>query len=286
MGNDVLVTGANGFLGRHLVSALSGTGRRVHAHSIADGDVARCELRYEGVGHVFHLAARVFVPESWRDPLPFYETNVLGTVNVLEFCRRTKASITFLSSYVYGRPRRLPVGEDHPLEAFNPYAQTKLFGEQICRFYESSFGVAAAIVRPFNLYGEGQDPRFLIPLLVRQALDPALDAITVADLRPRRDHLYVGDFVKLLVRTIGRSGTYNAGSGVSHSIEELVAVINRAAGVAKPVRADGQERPTEILDVAADIGKARREFGWAPETGLAEGIGRVVEAMRERPAHG
>ena len=104
----VLVTGASGFLGTHLAKALGAAGYWVEPHSSRSGDIANCAFGVADVGHVFHLAARTFVPESWKDPLSFYRVNVLGTVNVLEFCRAQNASLTLMSSYVYGRPTGLP----------------------------------------------------------------------------------------------------------------------------------------------------------------------------------
>jgi nucleoside-diphosphate-sugar epimerase len=276
---EVLVTGASGFVGRRLVPALQTRGFRVHGFSLEDGDISAADLLFPGVRHVFHLAARMFVPESWRDPAPFYRTNVMGTVNVLELCRREQAALTLVSSYVYGTPRTLPIPEHHPLAAFNPYCQTKILAEEIAGFYTASFGVRVAVVRPFNLYGPGQDERFLIPSLVRQVLDPAAAAVHVADKRPRRDHLYVDDLVALLLATLdpGVAGVYNAGSGRSAGIDELVALINRAAGRNKPLVSEDQPRPQEVMDVVADIRRAEA-LGWKPRTALEDGIAEVVRA--------
>src|SRR5579863_8661828 len=104
MNGNILVTGASGFLGRRLVDALRRRGETVIPHCRRDGDLSRDELKAEAVRHIFHLAAKTYVPDSWRDPKPFFEVNVLGTVNVLEFSRKAGASLTLLSSYVYGRP--------------------------------------------------------------------------------------------------------------------------------------------------------------------------------------
>src|SRR4051794_303823 len=141
MPSEILITGASGFVGSHLAPRLESLGYTVRRFSTRDGDIAHSTLPFEGISHVFHLAAKVFVPDSWSDPRPFYEVNVLGTANVLEFCRRQKASVTLMSSYVYGKPQRLPIAEDHPVDAFNPYCQTKILSEEIGRFYERNLGV-------------------------------------------------------------------------------------------------------------------------------------------------
>ena len=126
--DPVLVTGAGGFVGGHLIDALSARNYRVFCHSKKDGDLSRCILEYPDVRHVFHLAAKSFVPDSWKDPRSFYEVNVLATANVLELCRKSGASLTYLSSYVYGLPQRIPIPEEHPLQAFNPYGHSKILG--------------------------------------------------------------------------------------------------------------------------------------------------------------
>jgi len=281
----VLVTGADGFVGRHLVAALRSAGTDVVEHSSDNGDIADCRLAYQGVDHLFHLAARSYVPESWEDPRSFYETNVVGTVNALEFCRRQKASITLISSYVYGRPQRLPVDENHPLQPFNPYGHSKIMAEEAGRYFEAAFGVRLGVVRPFNLFGPGQREQFLIPTLLRQALSKGSPAIEVMDLRPRRDFLYIADFVDLLTRLASRerTGIYNAGAGVSVSIGELAGLINGLLDKTKPLFCLERPRPDEVLDMYADIGKARRELGWEPRTNLREGLRLSMEAMKSRP---
>ena len=194
---NILVTGANGFIGSHLVPALRAAGYLVSTHSTRQGDIRNCTLDFEGIGHVFHLAARTFVPDSWSDPLSFYEVNLLGTVNVLEFCRSHGTSLTLISSYVYGPPARLPISEDEPLRAFNPYSHTKILAEETALYYQRQFAVPVTIIRPFNVYGPGQDRRFLIPTILWQAIDPGQAAIEVADLNPRRDYIFIADLVDL-----------------------------------------------------------------------------------------
>jgi nucleoside-diphosphate-sugar epimerase len=281
MSAGILVTGAGGFVGQRLVAALRASGETVHALTRADGDLAHSTPSAVGIGCVYHLAARTFVPDSWRDPIPFCETNVLGTWNVLEFCRRAGARMVLVSSYVYGRPQSLPIAEDHPLQAFNPYSLTKILAERTAQFYRDSCGVALTIVRPFNLYGPGQSEAFLIPTLIRQALDPSQPCYDVADDRPRRDHLFIDDFVELLAACCSRPpGIYNAGSGVSSSIAELVDLLNALTGQTKPLRARGEHRPDDVLDVVADIRRAEAEIGWRPRISLREGLALTLKAAR------
>jgi nucleoside-diphosphate-sugar epimerase len=254
----------------------------VYRHSHATGDIARDPLIYSGVRHVFHLAARTFVPESWDAPRAFYETNVLGTANALEFCRYQRCSMTMVSAYVYGRPRRRPIAEDHPLEASSPYSHSKILAEEIARYYAAQYGVRVTIVRPFNVYGPGQNNRFLVPLLIEQALDPTCETIRVADLRPRRDFLHVSDLVALLLATLERrpDEVYNAGAGASVAIPELVDIINTHLPRPKPLESEQRARAHDAEDPIADISKAARELDWFPRVSLQMGIGEWIDSMK------
>jgi nucleoside-diphosphate-sugar epimerase len=282
MGDVILVTGATGFIGTHLVPALEDAGLRVLAHSQRLGDIATHPLDFDDVRHVFHLAARTFVPDSWKAPSGYYEVNVLGTINMLEFCRRTGASLTFLSSYVYGSPCSLPIAETHPLQAFNPYSHTKILAEEAVGFYATAFGVRAAVVRPFNVYGPGQSRQFLIPEIIRQLLDPQIESTTVSDLRPSRDYLYISDLVSLLVKTLdaGAGGVYNAGSGQSRSVRWIIDTVSEIAGISKPIRSTEQPRTNEVLDVVADIARADRELQWRPTISMHAGLALTIAWMR------
>src|SRR6266545_743941 len=262
----ILVTGASGFVGRHLAPVLIQRGHTVFEHDIHDGHISTCAFRFDRVDHVYHLAGKVFVPASWVETREFYDVNVLGTVNTLEYCRGQKATCTLISSYVYGQPDRLPIGEDHPVRAVNPYSHTKLIAEEVGRFYETHMQVPVTIIRPFNLYGPGQAGNFLIPSLLRQAVNPEIDVICVEDDKPRRDYLYIDDFINLLARIPEkiRTGTYNAGSGCSFSVAQIVEAVNRLLPDPKPLRSRNKTRPHEIPDIVADIQKARRAFDWEP----------------------
>jgi nucleoside-diphosphate-sugar epimerase len=281
MDKAILVTGAAGFIGTHLVRALRKAGYQVHSHSRANGDIAHDPLNYDDIRHVFHLAGNTFVPESWEKTRSYYEVNVLGTANVLEFCRLHKAALTLVSSYVYGKPHSLPIAENHPIQPLNPYSHTKILAEEVGRYYALEFGVPVCIVRPFNAYGPGQDSRFLIPKLISQALDPRCEQFAVTDLRPRRDYLHVLDLVSLLLATLEKpDGVYNAGSGRSVSIMDLVTMINALTNSVKPVVSINQIRREEILDVVADVSKAERDFNWTPRISLIDGLRDSIQSMK------
>ena len=154
------MTGASGFIGSRLVPALAAAG---HPTRESSAWLDREDIADEPADVVVHLAGLTYVPDSWRDPLSFYQTNVIGTLRVLDHCARHKARLVFISSYVYGPPDRLPVSEDEPRRPANPYMHTKVLAEDCCLFYAERMGVDALIVRPFNIYGPGQDQRFIIP---------------------------------------------------------------------------------------------------------------------------
>jgi nucleoside-diphosphate-sugar epimerase len=286
MSDGIFVTGATGFVGAHLVRALRAQGRRVVTHSSADGDIARCPLRFDGIERVVHLAGRSFVPDSWQQPRDFYDVNVLGTINVLDACRRSNVPVVFVSSYVYGNPRSLPIAEDHPLQPLNPYSHSKILAENAVAYYQSQFGLRATVVRPFNIYGPGQDERFLVPTIIRQSVDPRIENITVRDLRPRRDFIHVRDLVALLIATLSRvdDGVFNAGSGTSFAVAEVVEAVNAALERPKPVESTGDQRREEVLDVVADVSRAGRVLGWKPSVSFRDGVRETVEWARSRAA--
>jgi nucleoside-diphosphate-sugar epimerase len=151
--------------------------------------------------------------------------------------------------------------------------------ESACRFYSDNFHVKITIFRPFNVYGPGQSDRFLVSEIVSKVLDPAIHTVEVMDLRPKRDYVYLDDFVRAMIMSLdGLSGIYNIGSGVSNSVEEIIILTMDLAGIAKEYRSRAVSRPNEIFDLYADIGHAATELGWSPEVSLAEGLNRCIRA--------
>lgn len=277
----ILVTGASGFIGKRLVARLLSEGWDVIGLGRKDGDVASPDtfrmFADKDFFHVFHLAGKTYVPDSWNDPVSFHQTNVLGTANVLEFCRKEGYSLTFVSAYLYGKPEKLPIAESDLVRPNNPYALSKYLAEKLCEFYSEFHDVPISVARPFNVYGPGQDEKFLIPTIIKQVLHS--DAIVVKDLAPKRDYLYLDDLIDGLLKTISeRKGyaVYNFGTGVSFSVEEVINVVQEVAKTDKPVRCDSEIRSGEILDVTADISKAMNVLDWNPQYTFQQGIQSIL----------
>jgi len=271
---NIAVTGSSGFVGRRLVSRFEQAGHQVVALDIESGvDLTSWDQvkKTPAVDHVFHLAARTFVPAAFKNPRSFYHTNLISTLNALELCRRNNARFIYASSYIYGPPQQIPVSEDHPLVAHNPYAQTKIIGEELCRAYWRDFSVSSCILRPFNIYGPGQNEDFLIPSIIRQARS---GDVQLKDPRPKRDFVYVDDVVQAYLACLSyqKPGVeaFNIGSGISLSVEEVTREIGGYFERAK-VSFSGEQRPNEVLDSVADITKAVALLRWEPVVSFGEG---------------
>jgi UDP-glucose 4-epimerase len=287
----VLVTGSDGFVGRALIRRLRRDGYPLTEFDLARGsDITRWEqVRHtEPFDVAVHLAARTFVPDSFRAPHEFFRTNVTGTLNLLELARRRGARVVYASAYVYGRPRYLPIDEAHPVQALNPYTASKLLGEDLCRSYHRDSGVPVVILRAFNVYGPGQRPEFLIPRIVQALPD---GEVRLADPAPRRDWLYLDDAVAAYAKAVEFDAepwaVFNVGAGRSHSVREVTDMVRRQWGRPFNVQYEGRRREGEIDDLVADCRRIGAALGWRPAVDLAEGIRRMLaETFGGNPASG
>ena len=284
----VLVTGADGFIGRHLVPALRASSHDVRAVGRTAGDITLepTWASFADAQVVVHLAGTSYVPASWADPRAFLHTNVRGTIEALEFARARGARVIFLSSYLYGHPMALPIPESAPLSATNPYALSKLLADETCRFYAKAYGIDVVVLRPFNVYGPGQPNYFLIARIVDQAL--AGSVVRVKDLAPRRDFVYVADLVKAIlaaVETQGCGGVYNVGSGMSHSVSEVIRTVESVLGLSLSIESSEERRPDELMDTVADITRARASLGWVPRIDFESGIRATIAAVQSAGPH-
>ena len=274
----ILITGYSGFIGSYLQKRLEKTNHELQLIDVVDG-IDICDWHqvkeFKGIDIVVHLANLSFVPASYEQPKMFYETNYLSTLNMLEVCRLNKAKMIFFSSYVYGHPQYQPIDENHPIQAFNPYAQTKVISESLCEGYNRDFNVPVTIFRPFNIYGKGQNPDFLIPTIINQA---KIGKIVIKDDRPKRDYIHVEDIVEAILAAIESENPdkmmkkYNLGSGISYSVKEIVEIVQSLFDLKIEYLCTNEIRPNEVLDTIADISKIKNELNWNPKISIWDGL--------------
>lgn len=275
-----LVTGAKGFIGARLCAALREAGNDVLEFDLDAGDIS-LQHALDAVGKadiVYHLAARAFVPDSWTKTHEYTQTNVMGTETVLEYCRAAHARLVFLSTYLYGEPQYLPVDETHPLCAVSPYHLTKLLCEELCAFYQKHFELDITIFRPFNVYGRGQNASFLLPKIMGQVLDPTCPLVSVYDLSPKRDYVYIHDLIDILVSVAAQNAqpddpsVFNVGTGRSYSVLEAIETIFQVTGIVKPIEETAQKRVSEVSDCRADVTRLSGTLGIRPKYDLLAGV--------------
>ncbi|WP_152049858.1 SDR family NAD(P)-dependent oxidoreductase [Tautonia marina] len=315
MGRTVLVTGAGGFIGSHLVERLVRDGHTVRAFVRYNGrddrghldalpdeikssvEVRRGDLKdpeairraVQGQSWVFHLGASIAIPYSYENPLDVVQTNVTGTAHVLDACRASEALdrvVLTSTSEVYGTAQRVPIDETHPLQPQSPYAASKVGADALGLSYHRSFELPVAILRPFNTFGPRQSARAIIPTIISQAL--TRPSIRLGSLEPRRDLTYVKDtaagFVSIAScdRAIGQ--VVNIGRGDDVSIGELVDRIGQRLGTPLQVETDPQRiRPpaSEVLRLLAGTALATELWGWTPQYSLDEGLDETIAWVRE-----
>lgn len=278
----ILITGYSGFIGSYLQKKLEKTEHELILVDIANGTNI-CDWQqvkqYEGMDVIVHLANLSFVPASYEQPKKFYETNYLSTLNMLELCRLNNAKMVFFSSYIYGHPQYQPIDENHPTQAFNPYAQTKVICESLCEGYNRDFKVPITIFRPFNIYGTGQNPDFLIPSIIQQA---KTGKIVIKDDRPKRDYIHVEDIVDAIFTAIETENAdksiqkFNLGSGVSYSVKEIVDMVRELFDTEIEYICTHEIRPNDVMDTIADISKIQNELHWKPSISILEGLKKMV----------
>ena len=275
-GKKIAVTGSSGFVGKPLCKEIKNLGGEVIELDIVNGtDITD----YDSIKNIpvfdclIHLAAKIFVPESYKNPHSYYKINLQGTLNVCELCRVRNAKIIFASSYFYGIPEYLPIDENHPVHPHNPYAHSKLLAEELCRAYSKDFSMKVIVLRFFNIYGPGQDERFLIPSIIKQA---QTGEVNLGDSTPRRDFIYIDDVLSSYIRSIEFEPEgfeiFNIGSGESYSVSETVDIISKLYPKPFKVHFSEQKRPNEIPDTKADISKAKQLLKWKPKVTFEQGL--------------
>jgi len=312
-GRRVLVTGAAGFIGSHLTEALVRAGATVRGFvrynsrndygwlEVADpaliseveifrGDLANPEAVHGAASDrevVLHLGALIPIPYSYRHPREFVTANIEGTLNVLEACRQSEVSrlVHTSSSEVYGTALRVPIDEEHPLQAQSPYAATKVGADKLASSYQQSFDTPVVIARPFNTFGPRQTARAIIPTIITQAL--TRDSIEIGATSPTRDFLYVEDTVRGIMRCGEQAGiegeVLNLGTGQEISVGDTAQTILSLLWQDLPVvESASRFRPpnSEVERLLADCTKTERLLDWRPSVSFEEGLQRTIDWMR------
>lgn len=307
-----MVTGAGGFIGSHLSEKLVELGAQARCfvrynsqgscgwltssscHSemeIYYGDIRDQEsvLRAcKGADVIFHLAALIGIPYSYESPRSYVQTNIEGTLNVLEAARLlgTQRIICTSTSEVYGSALYVPIDEKHPLQGQSPYSATKIGADKVAESYHLSFGVPLSIARPFNTYGPRQSTRAVIPTIISQALTNS--AVNLGNLNTSRDFNFVSDTVNGFLtlaetpETIGK--TLNLGSGLETTILELSKLIFDLLGKDCSINVEERRlRPdlSEVERLCADSRLATELTGWTSRVGLREGIAQTIGWMEQ-----
>jgi NAD dependent epimerase/dehydratase len=311
-GRQVLVTGADGFIGSHLAEMLVVEGARVRALAqynalndwgwledttclerieVVTGDIrdpAFARQLVAGCEVVFHLAALIAIPYSYVAPDSYVATNATGTLNLLQAARQAGVA-RFLhtsTSEVYGTAQYVPIDEKHPLQAQSPYSATKIAADALAYSFFAAFALPVTIVRPFNTYGPRQSARAVIPTIATQILAGRTE-LRLGALSPTRDFNYVEDtcrgFLALAGCPAAVGETVNLGSGTEISIGDTAALVQELLGSSLPVVTENERmRPqaSEVERLCCDNGKMARLTGYKPRIGLRDGLARTIDWLK------
>ena len=310
----VVVTGAGGFIGSHLVDALVAAGAATTAvvrynsgslignrafmdaetrktMRVVSGNIEDSDFVYQTIkGHdiVFHLAALIAIPYSYEAPRSYVRTNVEGTLNVLEAARHYDVArvVHTSTSEVYGTALKTPIDESHPLQGQSPYSASKIAADKLAESYYRSFATPVMTLRPFNTFGPRQSARAFIPTIISQALD--CDEVRLGALTPERDMTYVSDTVAGFMAAATAPGiegmTINLGTGETYSVGWFAKRILNLMTVDKPIIQEEERlRPTqsEVMKLVSDNTRARDIMGWSPKVSLDDGLRRAIEFVRK-----
>lgn len=313
-GKRVLVTGADGFIGSHLVQTLKAAGASVRAFvyynsfnhwgwldALPEGelegvDVFSGDVRdpngvataMEGCEVVFHLAALIAIPYSYHSPDSYVDTNVRGTLNVMQAAKRlgVERVLVTSTSEVYGTAMTVPITEDHPRQAQSPYSASKIGADAMADSFFRSFETPVTIVRPFNTYGPRQSARAVIPTIITQ-LAAGYEEIKLGDLRPTRDLVFVKDTAEGFLRVAQTPSLVghevNIATGAEISIGDLAGeLIRQMNPAARVVTDEARMRPSgsEVFRLVGGTDRLREHCGWSPSTTLAEGLAQTIEWFR------
>ena len=268
----ILVTGSRGFIGKQVIKKLKKSEIITDSIDSKRIDLKNIEevMRLSESDVVIHLAGKTTKGLDWEE---YFDNNVLGTLNILEYCivKKIKKMI-FVSSYVYGNPKYLPINEKHPIEPHNPYTKSKYLAEQLCEFYAKNSDLKIIILRPFNIFGKTLPKDFLISNLLKSI--KTNEKITIINKDSRRDFLHIDDFVDVILKIKDfdfKFEIFNVGSGKSYSFNEVIKKIEDISMERLHLEYE-ENKENFIEEITADISKINNKIKWFPKISFDEGL--------------
>ena len=268
----ILVTGHKGFIGSRLIDTLKNcdvvtdsiNGKRINLLNIEE------VMKIQPVDTVIHLGSKTKKELDWNE---YYENNVKGTLNVLEYCvKKNIKKIIFVSSYIYGKPKYYPIDEQHPISPHNLYTKSKFLAEELCRTYSEKYKLNVIILRPFNIFGRTMQKKYLISNLIESI--NTKEIVTITNRNSKRDFLHIEDFIDIIIKIKDydfKFEIFNVGSGISYSFNEIIEIIEKTTSKKLNLRYENDEK-SFIHDITADISKIKKITKWNPKLSFQEGL--------------
>ena len=269
------LTGFNGWIGKNTRKAFKNTSCEIYnLDHISRGFKKKNQNNIIDLDWIFHFGAKTDILKSFNDPFETYKNNILSTLLITEYAKKTKSKLLFLSSYVYGEPEYFPIDEEHPIKPNNPYMDSKWISEQACKNISKQLGISLTIFRAFNIYGPGQKHGRLISDLcsnIKKNCDLELN-----DPNPKRTYLYIKDFVDILYKVLDKGkesrGVFNLGGEESYSNLEVAEKLIYNSGKNLKINIKSKPRKNDISNIIIDINKVKKHFNWEPKFSLDMGI--------------
>ena len=276
--DSIFVTGSSGFIGSKIIEKLSKS--KVLTDSINSKRIdlrnIKQVLKIDSADVVIHLGAKTPKKElKWND---YFDNNVSGTLNVLEYCIKKKVKkLIYVSSYVYGNPEYCPIDENHPVNPHSAYNESKYLAERLCKFYCDRTELNLTILRPFNIFGESMNKDFLLTNLINAV--KTNEKITIVNKNSKRDFLYIDDFVDLILKIKDyncKFEIFNVGTGISFSFYDVIKKIEYITS--KKLNLDYlEDDKTFIGNIQADISKIKEKLNWKPKIEFEEGLKKMLK---------
>jgi UDP-glucose 4-epimerase len=272
----ILVTGHEGVIGTHLIKKLTNcevitdsiNGKRVNLQNNEE------VMKIESVDIVIHLAGKTEKNLEWEE---YFENNIIGTLNILKYCvEKNIKKIIFVSSYVYGDPKYLPIDEQHPINPHNLYTKSKFLGEELCKKFSEMYDLNVTVLRPFNIFTGSINKNNLISNLI-SSID-SKKRITIINKNSKRDFLHIDDFTEIILKIKDidfKFEVFNVGSGISFSFEQIIEIIEKNTLTQLNLEYKKKDE-SFIQDIKSDNSKIEKLLNWKPKITLEEGLQKLL----------